>query len=123
MNPDIKNRWTTKLRSGEYKQGRNNLRVYDVANEEERFCCLGVLCEIAVEDGIIPPANTTSVVRRYGVDEAYGSIGILPTVVKEWAELDYPNGGYGIGDVHALSNDNDTGKSFDQIADIIDQNF
>ena len=40
MKKELKSRWVTALRSGEYKQGRRNLRL----NNE--FCCLGVLCEI-----------------------------------------------------------------------------
>jgi hypothetical protein len=41
MNPEIKQKWTTALRSGDYKQGRACLRSID--NE---YCCLGVLCDV-----------------------------------------------------------------------------
>lgn len=37
--------WIKALRSGEYKQGRKALKVGD------RFCCLGVLCDLAAKDG------------------------------------------------------------------------
>jgi hypothetical protein len=40
MDAEIKARWVTALRSGEYQQGRETMRQGD------RFCCLGVLCEI-----------------------------------------------------------------------------
>lgn len=41
MNPKIKVKWLAALRSGKYKQGRNALRPTD-----DRFCCLGVLCDV-----------------------------------------------------------------------------
>lgn len=40
MKADIKKRWAAALRSGEYKQGTGKLR------KENKFCCLGVLCDI-----------------------------------------------------------------------------
>lgn len=40
INPKTKTAWLTALRSGKYQQGRNMLRSGD-----DRFCCLGVLCE------------------------------------------------------------------------------
>lgn len=40
MNKEIARKWVDALRSGEYKQTRGRLRSGD------RFCCLGVLCEI-----------------------------------------------------------------------------
>lgn len=41
MNLEIKSRWVTALRSGEYKQGQGGLHP-----EEDSFCCLGVLCDL-----------------------------------------------------------------------------
>lgn len=46
LKPEIKARWLAALRSGDYKQGRNYLR------SRGTHCCLGVLCELAVQDGI-----------------------------------------------------------------------
>ena len=51
MNPEIKARWQEKLRSGEYQQGSGMLAAHTESGD--KFCCLGVLCEIAVADGII----------------------------------------------------------------------
>lgn len=45
MNKEFKAKWLTALRSGEYKQGRNFLRQTN-PNGKDRFCCLGVLCDI-----------------------------------------------------------------------------
>lgn len=49
MNPEIKAKWVEALRSGKYKQTRNALRKSD-----NRFCCLGVLCDIADPTGWQP---------------------------------------------------------------------
>ena len=40
MNKEIKAKWIEALRSDRYIQGRNVLKRYD------KFCCLGVLCDI-----------------------------------------------------------------------------
>lgn len=41
MNPEWKKKWVEALRSGKYKQGKEALCFGD------KYCCLGVLCEIA----------------------------------------------------------------------------
>ncbi len=46
MNKEIKKEWVEALLSGEYKQGMNNLRSKEKGQKIERFCCLGVLCDI-----------------------------------------------------------------------------
>lgn len=42
--------WLDALRSGKYRQGQGQLRQTD-GNGHNRFCCLGVLCDLAVKDG------------------------------------------------------------------------
>lgn len=51
MNAEIKAELVERLRSGRYIQGKEKLAIKD--DDGERYCCLGVLCEIAVERGII----------------------------------------------------------------------
>lgn len=41
MDPDVKEEWLIALRSGEYNQGKHNLKP-----AENTYCCLGVLCLI-----------------------------------------------------------------------------
>lgn len=45
MNPVWKERWLKALRGGDYKQGKGALR------EGDKFCCLGVLCDVVDPDG------------------------------------------------------------------------
>lgn len=40
MNKEMKEKWVAALRSGNYKQGYNNLKKYGC------YCCLGVLCDV-----------------------------------------------------------------------------
>ena len=52
MDSKTKKEWLKALRSGEYKQGDGALRkevachIAEEPDTEERFCCLGVLCDL-----------------------------------------------------------------------------
>jgi hypothetical protein len=90
--------WVQALRSGKYAQG-----WYQLKRDDDRFCCLGVACELAMKAGVI---------KRYEP-----SNGALPRSVRLWLGLKHENGDYGTA---SLANDNDHGKSFGDIADIIE---
>lgn len=49
MDEAVKNAWTTALRSGEYVQGKGTLRRTHQDGSEASYCCLGVLCDLAVQ--------------------------------------------------------------------------
>lgn len=119
MNPDIKEQWVAALRSGEYKQGAGRLQDPQVGE----FCCLGVLCDLAVKAGV--QVSVTQV----GYEVAYGgNTGSLPTPVQEWAGLDSPDPelaeSYEPDDGNLYPEEasslNDSGMPFSQIADLID---
>lgn len=76
MNPEIRARWAAALRSGKYPQTHGRLR------DGGGFCCLGVLCELAVADGTLAPADETAGMYRYDGEPA-----VLPDAVLEWAGL------------------------------------
>jgi hypothetical protein len=44
IDQETKDKWIAALRSGNYKQGKTQLRRDDETGSE--FCCLGVLCEV-----------------------------------------------------------------------------
>lgn len=121
MNPDIKNLWLTALRSGDFRQGKRKLR-----SSNDDYCCLGVLCELAVQNNVIPAPQLSPNNDRYVYD---GSGGILPDSVKEWAELDSnspmvtasTSGVYNVRNTLAYFNDDDV--PFTEIADIIERNL
>lgn len=85
MNREIKQRWVEALRSGEFEQGTHRLR-----NRDNTYCCLGVLCELAVESGVIPPAIEAPHHDGSEQSAAYfsGTAIDLPPEVLEWAGLE-----------------------------------
>ena len=75
LRPEVKAKWVAALRSGDYKQGRNALRTHD-----DHFCCLGVLCDLAVKEGAVPVPTFESPYWRYdGISE------VPPLAVWQWA--------------------------------------
>lgn len=119
MNPVVRDAWADALESGDYLQDQN--RLVNVYQGTPRHCCLGVLCELAVEAGILEydydHENYVATLPD-GSDATYQST--LPEVVSRWAGLwsDDPVVDVdGAGTRHPLSNCNDTiGLDFIEIA-------
>lgn len=115
MNIEIGERWVKTLRSGKYKQGKGFLeRLRGTGGE---FCCLGVLCNLAFEEGVVE--------RREGERAAYyaGANAWLPEEVREWAGMSSLYGDIPSScspDSRPLSELNDDGTSFVEIAGIIE---
>lgn len=135
MNEEIKLRWISALRSGEYNQTESRL------GDGTGYCCLGVLCEIAVQDGIITKEPDPESVAVYTwVDDAgfpHSEEALLPTPVRDWAGLSSINPDVPATDTLCafsedliptynrirLSNLNDAGMPFSMIADEIESNL
>ena len=85
MYEDVRDAWADALESGRYKQGRGLLRSL-----KDEYCCLGVLCELAVESGVIPPAIEAPHHDGSEQSAAYfsGTAIDLPPEVLEWAGLE-----------------------------------
>lgn len=77
MNQEIKNKWVDALLSGKYKQGMGMLR-----NRNNKFCCLGVLCDLYSKETGTQWQNGPTGYRMHGVDD------ILPPEVAAWADCD-----------------------------------
>lgn len=120
MDTKIKADWIAALRSGDYIQGRGQLRETDLSTGATSFCCLGVLCNLhAIAHPKIAAAQSTK-------DSYMQMTSYLPPSVEIWSGLSDKAGVYGhrVGpSVGSLANDNDNGKSFEQIAGIIERNF
>lgn len=88
MREEIKARWVAALRSGNYRQGKQKLARQMTRTMPMTHCCLGVLCELAVEDGIIDamnhPSGTSGQVRYFGGPDNWKATA-LPRAVAEWA--------------------------------------
>lgn len=112
MKEEIKDLWVAALNSGEYKQGTLWLRNND------KFCCLGVLCDLAVKAGVTtqePLSPTNPQVVMYGGTHT----GALPANVVKWAGIQADQRVPSLNRAFSILNDQD-GLDFQQIADIIE---
>ncbi|MFE7797032.1 hypothetical protein [Nocardia sp. NPDC057440] len=110
MKADIKQKWVDALRSGEYRQGKEYLQF------DGNYCCLGVLCDIAIRDGLLLKVEHDAGAGWYDYDTA-----TLPDRVREWAGLDSCDPVVA-GERLSAWNDNED-KSFEQIADLIQEHL
>lgn len=85
MDKRIKALWIGALRGGEYAQGVGRLR----SKETDKFCCLGVLCDLASKEGVgdwrsyeddVLAVNFLT--EGEGVESAF-----LPRAVRAWAGI------------------------------------
>jgi hypothetical protein len=125
MDPEKKGKWVAALRSGEYEQGTGSL------NNGGKFCCLGVLCDLAIEAGVQMDVGSYNGLVTYN-----GQQGVLPQVVMDWAGLPGPDPDVNLdpddtlvmeellveGEC-ALSAINDSGCDFAFIADRIERDL
>jgi hypothetical protein len=86
MDSKIKGLWIDALRSGEYVQGQNALKK--VLGDETGFCCLGVLCDVAIKSGLDVKESEPS---EYGTVSYDYATSYLPESVREWAGLTIGN--------------------------------
>lgn len=126
MDPTIKAQWVAALRSGEYQQGKHVLHNVD----ENTYCCLGVLCDLAVKAEVITDDETVYNGVIFGPATKFGSqdekaladgITVLPREVMDWAGLDEENP-WAENEEHQLAEMNDDhGYSFEDLAHVIEQ--
>ena len=111
MKREIADKWTEALRSGEYKQACGALAI----SERTEHCCLGVLCEMAIKDGV-----EIQVTQSHGRKLFDGIDNDLPFRVRRWAGMATALGEFDGG---ALVSLNDAGTPFESIADVIEQHW
>ena len=110
MNPQIKQKWVSALRSGDYQQ------TQQVLHNKNGFCCLGVLCDLYIKENQLEWELTNNGNYYNFQDENV----YLPHSVVEWS---------GIGDDNPTINDgesrlaglNDNGTTFNEIANLIEE--
>lgn len=115
---ELTDRWADELDSGKYLQGTNRLC------SKNFYCCLGVLCELAVAEGIVSKFNIGDMVSAqtysYGTDHLNKSMIQLPHPVSEWLGVESPDPAVMVdGELRSLIYLNDNGYSFKQIAGYI----
>jgi len=116
MNAEIKAKWIEALRSGRYAQGCGRLRRHD-----DKYCCLGVLCELAVEAGVLEePYLIVSMGYYTYPDNGRVEDSVLPPAVCAWAGLPDSIGSLPTAP-GSLALANDSGTDFPAIADLIER--
>jgi hypothetical protein len=126
MNQEVKAQWLDALRSGEYQQGKFGL-TRKCADGTVRHCCLGVLCDLAVREGVAAAQlgldGATTYVNPNDVRD-YDDV-VLPACVTAWAGLN--DDGEGCDpkvDDRNLSYWNDClAADFNDIADMIQEHL
>jgi hypothetical protein len=125
VNQEIKAAWVAALRSGEFEQGRGALFGVDDQGKAS-YCCLGVLSKLAVDAEVVemdPTSQLGNGCHRFGrmSSEGFkGTYSYLPVDVQDWAGVN--------GDPEVtidektmyLSQHNDMGATFAQIAEAIE---
>jgi hypothetical protein len=128
MDPKIKPLWLAALRGGEYSQGEGYL------NRNGKFCCLGVLCDLAAKAGVDIDIVEHSVLGEDNATTYDSNWSSLPQSVIDWSGVesggDFPDG---VQVVPADMSEGFTGKlwelndvaewNFEQIADFIEEHF
>lgn len=124
MKKAIMNKWVKALRSGKYKQCKEDLcQVDDKGNLS--YCCLGVLTQLYINErkrqkkgnnikgfvhmgnyeeiyGYSPDIKNTVATPAWYINE---ETGLLPDVVAKWAGFDMHRQGWSTGSIHGFHED------------------
>lgn len=112
MNPELKQEWCDRLRSGKYVQGKGKLKSF---NSTPEYCCLGVLGEILVDQNQAT-WNDSNQLRSEVTGNGGASALSLPADLRITLGLDLS-----VLQKAILMNDSPTeGKTFSQIADYLE---
>ena len=112
MNPAVKAKWLEALRSEKYLQGVGCLK------KGEEYCCLGVLADLYLEE----TGGKWEKGEVVGLDYCEGEAYLLPSKVQEWSAVGESGEFHGENplDYCTLSGCNDNGKTFAEIAALIE---
>jgi len=106
--------WLEALRSGKYKQGKEKLRQRDKVSHRHVYCCLGVLCDLYIQE-----VGGIAWTKDGRLDEDGD---FLPKCVRNWAKLPSSPTVKHNGKVWALADINDQlDMPFPAIAYIIEE--
>ena len=137
MKQEIKELWINALLSGEYQQG-TGLLCNAETNGEKFWCCLGVLTDLAIKNGVDLDISMGHDMRHPNAIYFNGEAEKLPVKVQEWSGLNSLLGHYSYEDINdfdyeepetvamletTLAEDNDEGASFEELARTIESYF
>jgi hypothetical protein len=113
MNDNTK-AWVAALRSGDYKQGHRRLTYRSL--DQEYDCCLGVACKVAIAAGV-PVKRREDSLATITYDNYRD---FLPPSVQMWLGMRDERGSDPDHRHNSLSGLNDSGVTFERIADQIE---
>lgn len=117
MNPEIKEKWLTALRSGDYAQGKGFLCKVE-EDGSKAYCCLGVLTDLYIQEMGFEWERGVSYLH---FDE---EIVMLPLSVRNWSSVSNTGLFYNEeGEMGELTDVNDTSDNFDKVIQIIEEKF
>ena len=143
MDKEIKAKWLTALRSGDYAQGKGALR----RAQDDTYCCLGVLCDVMAQEGkgewiaegsspddyflFVTDGFDKSMDIFAAANEGHSETAGLPYKLADALGLDtagrMPEGAFVDtqgGNAWSLVGLNDSADyTFEEIADVIDEHF
>lgn len=117
------------LRGDEYEQGTHALVNVDGGDRE--YCCLGVMCDIALKNGISGLAERDGESQIGYVtngDFTHAEYSLLPLAVMQWYGFDSVGPAVNVPGNEGLYSEelavlNDSGWSFSDIADVIESTY
>ena len=142
MDAKVKKRWINALRGDKYKQAQGALCIPGKKDNQDKFCCLGVLCDLYKRSKAnvrkvkwtlveLDPDNRgcsfggDTITLPYGVQKWAGLIQADPQIViddiREKYQSKLEESGAGDKDAIGLADLNDAGFTFKQIAKIIEE--
>lgn len=111
---EVRKLWVEALESGEYKQGREFLCQRGDYGEVS-FCCLGVLCDLAIKKEVVDYRWRFHPYLNYA--EVNNRSDFCPPEVQEWAGLMSFDGEFSGG--KSLADINDDSTDFSKVIEII----
>ena len=114
MNQQVKQKWVSALRSGDYQQTQLKLHT------EDGFCCLGVLCDLYGKEHNVEWNLAEDEDHNYY--EFQDKKASLPLSVMEWAGVENENPEI-CSQSLTLAELNDNGYAFNEIADLIQEHL
>lgn len=114
---ELRKEWIERLRSGKYLQGRQLL--HQRIGDQHQYCCLGVLCDILHERGVLQQC-VDEYVYEYYLQSEENECAILPEGVSELVGLFDRDGSCRISGRMSLVELNDREVPFSKIANYLD---
>jgi hypothetical protein len=122
MKKEVAQKWVEALRSGEYQQSMKALKTVEASAESRTgYCCLGVLCDLSRVGSWRSTKSPELAAYQTGNEiNDYQNISWPPPEVLNWAGMRH-NTGFIDSQGYSLSNMNDDGATFEEIAALIER--